>query len=569
MSQEVLYRKWRPQRFADVVGQEPVTTTLRNAIAAAAPAHAYLFAGPRGTGKTTTGRILAKAVNCPTPTSEGEPCDVCASCETFRTGRALDLIELDAASNRGIDEIRDLREGAGYSPNAARYKVYLIDEVHMLTDAAFNALLKTLEEPPPHVIFVLATTEAHRLPATIVSRCQRFDFRRITLDAAVGRLRTIAEGEGITVAEGGLDLFARQSTGSLRDAINLLDQTVAYHGRDLSLEAVRAGLGLVVDHRTGELARAAIGRDLGAGLAVLEGVRNDGLEMRAFIREVVTTLRSALLVLSGGEAGLAISENEASALRSLAASARPADIVAALRALGSVDFRGDAYDSLPAEIAFASLAVGLDLAPDAPTEALPVREPLGVQDGAPRSQAAPSPRAAPPEGRAVPSPPRPPRETERPTPAPRAEPVEGRASPRATAEATPRAPRAPFVPPDSGAVSEELARIRAGWDEIRDAVTQQDKKAGALLNKVSYARAVEGDRVEIGFVSRPLMEIAQAPGVLQKISDAVGQTLGRPVQVIPVLWEELRNAGGGPPSQPRPSHLVDEALKQGAELVAE
>jgi DNA polymerase III subunit gamma/tau len=575
VSQEVLYRKWRPQRFGDVVGQEPVTTTLRNAVAAGSPAHAYLFAGPRGTGKTTTGRILAKAVNCPTPTAEGEPCDVCPGCESFRTGRALDLIELDAASNRGIDEIRDLREGAGYSPNAARYKVYLIDEVHMLTDAAFNALLKTLEEPPPHVIFVLATTESHRLPATIVSRCQRFDFRRISLDAAVGRLRTIAEGEGITVAEGGLDLIARQSTGSLRDAVNLLDQTVAYHGRDLSIEAVRAGLGLVVDHRTGELARAAIMRDLPAGLAVLEGVRTDGLEMRAFMREVVATLRSALLVLSGGGADLAISEGEASALRTLAASARPTDIVAALRALGSVDFRGDAYDSLPAEIAFASLAVGLDAA-----AALEVAAPVPAAVGQARAQgvAMPAPvrrepvpsarpgpvppaRSEPVEGRAGP---RPPRGAERPQAAPGA-----RAPVEAHAEARVEPPRAPFIVPDTGPVSEELARIRAGWDEIRDAVNAQDKKAGALLNKVSYARAVEGDRVEIGFVSRPLMEIAQGPGVLQKISEAVGQTLGRPVQVVPVLWEELRTAGGGPPSQPRPSHLVDEALKQGAELVAE
>ena len=163
MAQEVLYRRWRPRRFADVVGQEPVSTTLRHAVAAGTPAHAYLFTGPRGTGKTSTGRILAKAVNCERPV-EGEPCGECTSCVTYDEGRSLDLIELDAASNRGIDEIRDLREGTGYAPAAGRYKVYLIDEVHMLTDAAFNALLKTLEEPPPHVIFILATTEAHRIP---------------------------------------------------------------------------------------------------------------------------------------------------------------------------------------------------------------------------------------------------------------------------------------------------------------------------------------------------------------------------------------------------------------------
>jgi hypothetical protein len=271
-------------------------------------------------------------------------------------------------------------------------------------------------------------------------------------------------------------------------------------------------------------------------------------------------------VLSGGAADLAISEGEASALRTLAASARPADIVAALRALGSVDFRGDAYDSLPAEIAFASLAVGLDAPP------AEVATPSMAAPAAPRQQV-----AAPREP--APRPPAPPRgnergneRAERPV-APRAERAQTPAPPpREAAEARAEPPRtaaAPFVVPDTGPVSEELARVRAGWDEIRDAVNAQDKKAGALLNKVSYARSVEGDRVEIGFVSRPLMEIAQGPGVLQKISEAVGHTLGRPVQVVPVLWEELRTAGGGPPSQPRPSHLVDEALKQGAELVAE
>ena len=202
MSQEVLYRKWRPGGFAEVAGQDPITTTLRNAVAAGSPAHAYLFTGPRGTGKTSTGRILAKAVNCEAP-RDGEPDNACNSCLTFNEGRALDLIELDAASNRGIDEVRALRESVGYAPNAGSYKVYLVDEVHMLTDAAFNALLKTLEEPPGHVIFVLATTEPHRIPPTISSRCQRFDFRRASLPALVERIGVIAAGEGISVAEGG------------------------------------------------------------------------------------------------------------------------------------------------------------------------------------------------------------------------------------------------------------------------------------------------------------------------------------------------------------------------------
>ena len=193
LSQEVLYRKWRPGGFAEVAGQDPIITTLRNAVAARSPAHAYLFTGPRGTGKTSTGRILAKAVNCEAPRA-GEPDNACNSCIAFNEGRALDLIELDAASNRGIDEVRALRESVGYAPNSGSYKVYLVDEVHMLTDAAFNALLKTLEEPPAHVIFVLATTEPHRIPPTISSRCQRFDFRRASLPALVERIGVIAEG---------------------------------------------------------------------------------------------------------------------------------------------------------------------------------------------------------------------------------------------------------------------------------------------------------------------------------------------------------------------------------------
>ena len=314
---EVLYRTWRPRRFADVVGQDPVTTTLRNAVAAGAPAHAYLFSGPRGTGKTSTGRILAKAVNCEAPAA-GEADDECPSCLAFNRGQALDLIELDAASNRGIDEIRQLRESTGYAPNLARYKVYLIDEVHMLTEPAFNALLKTLEEPPPHVIFVLATTEPHKIPATILSRCQRFDFRRISLTVAVERLRAIVEGEGLTVADGGLDLIARQATGSLRDAINLLDQLVAYHGRDLTIDAVRSGLGLVVDDRAGEVARAAITRDLARGLELLAGVRDDGIEVRAFVREVVSTLRNVLMLKAGAGDQLGLADTEREALDALA-----------------------------------------------------------------------------------------------------------------------------------------------------------------------------------------------------------------------------------------------------------
>ena len=238
--------------------------------------------------------------------------------------------------------MRALRESVGYAPNSARYKVYLIDEVHMLTDAAFNALLKTLEEPPPHVIFVLATTEAHRIPPTVSSRCQRFDFRRGAVPSIVDVLRAIADGEGFAVDAAGLELIARQSGGSFRDAVNLLDQLVAYHGRSLDLDAVQRGLGLVVDDRATALARAAIERDLPAGLALLASVRDDGIEVRAFVREIVQTLRTLLLLKAGAREELGLSDAQVAELLPVAEGAQASAIVAALRALGEIDFAGDA-----------------------------------------------------------------------------------------------------------------------------------------------------------------------------------------------------------------------------------
>ena len=226
---EVFYRKWRPRTLAEVVGQEPVTRTLLNALNTNRVAHALLFFGPRGTGKTSTGRILAKAVNC-LQNETGEPCNECSVCQAFNEGRAIDLIEIDAASNTGVDDIRDLKEKVNFAPNTTKYKVYIIDEVHMLSNSAFNALLKTLEEPPEHVIFILATTEVHKVPATITSRCQRFDLRRIPMSAMIGRLEHICQAEGINVEPEALALIAKNATGSLRDAENLLEQMVVYHG---------------------------------------------------------------------------------------------------------------------------------------------------------------------------------------------------------------------------------------------------------------------------------------------------------------------------------------------------
>jgi len=585
---QVLYRKWRPRHFADVVGQEPITTTLAHVVEAGTPAHAYLFSGPRGTGKTSTGRILAKALNCrPGPDGQVDP-----ECEaSYDQGRALDLIELDAASNRGIDEIRDLRENAGYSPALGPYKVYLIDEAHMLTDAAFNALLKTLEEPPPHVIFILATTEPHRIPATISSRCQRFDFRRHTLENIIARLELVGGREGVTAEEGAFELIARQATGSLRDAENLLDQLIAYHGTQLSVENVRAGLGLVVDARTEAVARAAIDRDLASGLRTLVAARDDGISMRPFMREVVSILRNALLLKAGAGDQLGLSDGEAEALLAMTSDVRAPEIVAALSAFSELDFSGDAYDSLPAEIAFAELCTA-----ESTTVVPPAPDPPGgrQQGGAPQR----APRAAPPQQGQRPAPPQQgqqrrqappqqqrPQRTAPPQGVPGAAPAQGGQRPQGAAPpqgapsnggAAPSPAAAPvrrpaFVAPDAGEVSAELEALRGQWDEIRGIAKQLNFKAGALL-VTAHPKSVEGDQVEVGFrYPNHVEQIRENDGgaLLGAVTQAVSRVMKREMRVVPVVWEELANTGPTPAPKTAGGHLVDEAGELGAVVIDE
>ena len=269
MATQALYRKWRPQTFDAVVGQEHVTRTLRNALRAGRIGHAYLFTGPRGTGKTTIARLLAKAVNCLAEAPDDRPCNECTICQALNEARLLDLIEIDAASNRGIDEIRELRQRVGFRPNEARYKVYVVDEVHMLTEPAFNALLKTLEEPPPHVIFVLATTEPQKIPETILSRCQRFDFRRLTVNEIAGRLTDLAGRESLQFEPEALTAIARQATGSIRDAESLLDQLIAYGDETITLTQVQDMLGTGSLQVVGNLVARLIAGEVAGGLNVI------------------------------------------------------------------------------------------------------------------------------------------------------------------------------------------------------------------------------------------------------------------------------------------------------------
>jgi DNA polymerase-3 subunit gamma/tau len=293
---QALYRKWRPQQWDQVVGQEHVVQTLRNALAGDKIAHAYLFAGPRGTGKTTTARLLAKTVNCTAPDLAVRPCDECECCLALNQGRFLDLIEIDAASNTSVDDVRSLREKINFSPNLGKYKVYIIDEVHMLSTAAFNALLKTLEEPPAHAIFILATTEVHKIPATVLSRCQRHEFRRIPVNVMVRLLRELADSEGMQVEPEALTLIARQATGSLRDAISLLDQ-LASTGELVTTDLAHSVLGTAASQSVLEVVDALLNKDSATGLDLIHAALDSGSDPRQFARMLVEYLRTILLTL--------------------------------------------------------------------------------------------------------------------------------------------------------------------------------------------------------------------------------------------------------------------------------
>ena len=299
MAYIALYRKWRPGTFGDLVGQEHISRTLSNALTSGRIGHAYLFSGPRGTGKTSTAKILAKALNCehgPTP----EPCGECPACKKINDGSSMDVFEIDAASNRGIDEIRDLRETVKFAPVDGRYKVYIIDEVHMLTTEAFNALLKTLEEPPAHVVFILATTEAHKVPPTIQSRCQRYDFKRITLEDIHGRLEKVVAEMGLKAEDEALSMIALQADGGLRDALSLLDQCSALADGELTAARVRQVLGLIGHDWIYKLTEAIYARKSQVALGVLADLLRDGKDLKQVLTELSLHLRSLMIYQAAG-----------------------------------------------------------------------------------------------------------------------------------------------------------------------------------------------------------------------------------------------------------------------------
>jgi len=541
MTNQVLYRKWRPQKLTDVVGQESVTQTLQRAVATDRISHAYLLCGPRGTGKTSTARILAKAVNCKSPI-DGEPDNECHACVSISEGRALDLIEIDAASNRGIDDIRSLSDKINFAPNEFRYKVYIIDEVHMLTEQAFNALLKTLEEPPDHAIFILATTEAHKVPLTIISRCQRYDFRRIPLSAMSQKLAELCGAEGVEATEEALEILAKSATGSLRDAENLLEQAVVSYGSPLQGDQIREMLGLGGDAEALKLARHVVAKTVGEGLSTITEVSNSGADLRQLQRSVTEFLRSVMLIKSGSTDELGYSEEVTTQLRAAASGSELTHLLRAIKAFSSADMRHDSSSPLPLELAL----VESSLAPEPVSQQAPARQ---TQAAAPARQQQP-PRSAAPNSNQNYS-----------------------GASRQTQQRQPDN-RPASRPPPRRDMSEPLpedpaARLEVQWPEILRALrnTGSRFKLGPVLRSARGV-SLDGSRIVAPFTHESHFERFKGemdnPSVKREVSAIINQAMGADYEIV----GQLSTENNGPTrKQANQSHLVRAAQLMGARIV--
>ena len=496
---QALYRKWRPQTWDEVVGQNHIIQTLRNAVRGERVAHAYLFAGPRGTGKTTTARLLAKAVNCLAKSLEDRPCDNCAHCQAISEGRFLDLIEIDAASNTSVEDVRDLRDKINFSPNEGRFKVYIIDEVHMLSTAAFNALLKTLEEPPAHAIFVLATTEVHKIPATVLSRCQRHEFRRLPIAVMIDYLQTMIETEGMQVEAEALEMIARQATGSLRDAISLLDQLTST-GELVNLELAQVVLGTATTEAVRTVVKAMIEQDHAEGLTVINRALDGGADPRQFARQVVDYLRGLLLVAMGNEHLVEAPVEIRQEMESLADQIMHSHLLTAIRAFSkaAVEGRTTWQSALPLELAFVEASgLSIDKAGSTGKSASGAHRETNAEGSAPA-------RNPGSEG--------------------------GQKN----------------VPGREGAQKEggSFQKVLDQWREILLAARRQDPRAQALLNSCRPL-GIESGELIVGFGSDLLREKMEKGHNLSIASTAVEEVLGLSLAIHCVLtdtWEPTKNS---------------------------
>ncbi len=504
---QALYLKWRPRRWEEVVGQQHIIQTLRNAVAAERVAHAYLFAGPRGTGKTTTARLLAKAVNCLHEDPAQRPCDACEHCLAVNEGRFLDLIEIDAASNTSVDDVRALREKINFAPSQGRYKVYIIDEVHMLSTAAFNALLKTLEEPPPHAIFILATTEIHKIPATVLSRCQRHEFRRIPHQEMMAYLEKMVQAEDLRVTPEALALVTRQSTGCLRDAISLLDQ-LASTGGEVTLETAQAVLGTADNQAVVDVVDALLGGEAGAGLGHIHRALDSGSDPRQFARQMVEYLRGVLLVQWGNAAQVDVpAEQRVQMAQHAARCSRPA-LLQVIRAFNEAasETRTAWQPALPLEMAFLEALNAFG------GESLPQKSPPARKEET----------AHPSGGRVTP----------------------GETSPPQKESAPTQPPQETAPPPEAASSQGRLFhQIVSQWKRLVKLALEVDSPVASpvsgLLNS-GKALKLKGDVLVIGYPSDLLRERMADPEYLQVAQKALQALTGEKLRVECVVSASTR-----------------------------
>ncbi|PDV98940.1 DNA polymerase III subunit gamma/tau [Candidatus Chloroploca asiatica] len=569
MAAQSLYRKWRSQTFDELVGQEHVVQTLRNAIVDERVAHAYLFTGPRGVGKTSMARLLSKAVNCLAPDPAHRPCGTCPACVSIAEGRAVDVIEMDAASNTSVEDARELIERVQFRPAELRTKVYTIDECHMLSTAAFNALLKTLEEPPDHAIFILATTEVHKVPATILSRCQRFTFTRHGIASTAVHLRRVAEAEALALEEGVPEAIARASTGSMRDALGVLEQLASFTTGTIGLAEVHSLLGMTSAAEVYALIEALLDASMAEALRAINGVADQGADLRQFARDLVERLRALLLLLASGDQALA--DVGADELQLLATWAPRADIPRLLhwiKLFSGLDYqlRTTPYGHLPLELAVVeALVTPVVAAPSAPprataTPSAPRATPPPARPrpaAPPLATPPPVPRPAPPRQEAPAHPVTPPTEQNLPptggvaaaehaedaaqasaqaVPAQQAAPDEvphegtrTEADPPPTVPRPARAPRSPDEAAAANADFSVLEQIEHAWEEIKRDVRPKSPTVQALLHSVRPVD-VEGATIVLlassAFHKENLEKIANRRIVEDVISRQLGGTYG-------------------------------------------
>ena len=548
---QALYNKWRPQKWDEVVGQQHIIQTLRNAVVGERVAHAYLFAGPRGTGKTTAARLLAKAVNCLNSDPAARPCNECAHCVAVNESRFLDLIEIDAASNTSVEDVRDLRDKINFTPNQGHYKVYIIDEVHMLSTAAFNALLKTLEEPPPHAIFILATTEIHKIPATVLSRCQRHEFRRVPVDDIVGQLKRIVESEKLKAEPEALTLIARQSAGGMRDAISLLDQ-MASTGKEITLGLTQTVLGTATNQTVIALVGAVLEHAPSAGMDALHTALDAGSDPRLLARQVVDYLRALLLIQMGNISRVDLAADTRQQAEKHARAFAPVDVLRMIKSFNTaaVDLRGGWQPSLPLELA---LAETMEMPPAASLQNPSTEKPADMaKPEKPANKPADRPVYKPADRPADKPADRP---VYRPTDKPSDRPVD-KPAPHQVAERP-----AEESAPQAGEAGITLAQVLKDWKQV-GVLVKSNMSLSALLNSCRLLE-VKNNALTLGFSSEILRTKADTPEQIALIRKAIAEVLGVELAIRCVVTSGKRNV----PPNVKPDGMVAAALKNGGEIV--